>query len=61
MGEGMGGGEALWQSTRQATPFPPSPPFPATVSAEGRIIKGGPSPTRGEGDSSLYKSLCPST
>ena len=24
-------------------------PFPATASAEGRLIKGGPSPARGEG------------
>jgi|RhiMetdeSRZDD1v2_1073273.scaffolds.fasta_scaffold46240_7 hypothetical protein len=25
-------------------------PFPATASAEGRLIKGGPSPARGEGE-----------
>jgi len=31
----------------------PAGPFPATASAEGRLIKGGPSPTRGEGAKSF--------
>ena len=29
--------------------FPPSQPFPATASAEGRQFNGAPSPARGEG------------
>jgi len=42
---------ALTLSLRQPAtrPSPSSPPFPATASAEGRLIKGGPSPARGEG------------
>jgi hypothetical protein len=61
MGEGKGGGEVLWRSTRQATPSPPSQPFPATASAEGAQFNVPPSSTRGEGEGSLYRNLCPST
>jgi hypothetical protein len=46
-GEGEGGGED--QRCVQAVLLPPFQPFPATASAEGRLIKGGPSPARGEG------------
>ena len=35
--------------------FPPSQPFPATASAEGRQFNGAPSPTRGEGVEGLEK------
>src|SRR5262249_8125675 len=39
----------LSQPWRDCVGAGPSGPFPATASAEGRLIKGGPSPTRGEG------------
>ena len=41
-GEGEGGGEGQWRT--QARLLPPSLPFPATASAEGRLMKGGPFP-----------------
>jgi hypothetical protein len=44
-GEGEGEGETRARPTYQATPSPPSQP----------------SPTRGEGEESLYNNLCPST
>src|SRR5437870_12033214 len=44
-GEGQGGGEnALQPPPMLPLRLPPSPPFPATASAEGRRMKGGPFP-----------------
>src|SRR5437870_13079772 len=44
-GEGQGGGEnALQPPPMLPLRLPPSPPSPATASAEGRLIKGGPFP-----------------
>src|SRR5437588_41765 len=43
-GEGRGGGEVRRGSWSPSLPLPPSRPFPATASAEGRLMKGGPFP-----------------
>src|SRR2546427_8608911 len=43
------GGEVRRGSWSPSLPLPPSQPFPATAWAEGRLIKGGPPPARGEG------------
>ena len=51
MEEGEGGGERVAQGMgRCSSPAPPSQPFPATASAEGRQFNGAPSPARGEGE-----------
>ena len=51
-GEGEGGGEHQWSHIQS---FPPSQPFPATVSVEGRQLNGAPFPATASAEGRLIK------